>query len=448
MSYLKGSNIKHQPQLGMPQYAETEQRIAQRPDILRKFTEEATYMPKSAREWALKPLALGLKGAGGLFQRGEAGLANLAMGLQERKPSPTTPSTLMKMDFGEAMKSTWRDIQDIVSPLKQAWRGISGERLGELGDPIHRVLPEMRDPITGYDWSEPIAAIGGLSATMGLANFLTKGKLVEGALRKMPAKMSDEWVGSTTKLMREGSDDAVKWVRSQYSNWHNQYGSIAMDKYKSGVNGLLAKLAQHPNAKEQAIIRQISNALVEGGGAVPKKGFEITIKNVNTIKNVIGKYINWKSNIPYQQYLQGLWKWLKGGIKDTLKKNPKALSQLDKLDDAAKEIYPMSQWVERVTKGITAKYPKTGAMKAVFFSSGKAGERLSLKSFSKYSTKIKQAIKNFYKYRGRVGMKKTVGGSARRYLPWAVGYGVFRKGMRGLEGGGGGSSTYPSGGGG
>ena len=157
----------------LPNKAAVETRIAGRQDILSTVPESFT-RPANRLEQFLptlqtttRPAEAALKVIGGGFQRAEAGVANVGLNIQAG-------------DF------------DFKENLDSFLKGVTGERIGNLGDLI-------RTTGFGGKYNEQIASFTGFMAAAGLGNLSTGKQLGNGAQKIMKAFQRS---GSPTSKVR------------------------------------------------------------------------------------------------------------------------------------------------------------------------------------------------------------------------------------------------------
>lgn len=232
--------------VGLPGYQRTERKISERQDLIKDIGEKSLGQRfKQAMQFATPGLATPesgqdvMKAMGGIFQRGQATVANPLMALQEGK---------------------------ITEAPKEAWKGLTGQRLGEVGDVYRRVgVPE------------PISATLGFFATMGITNLATKGKLVASAKKgtefiksKMPKVMDKNYVINRAKVASDGLDDLYGGLSKEYDDVFAKIGEKPVDFNK--VNQVLDDLSSQG---QDAVIKKIGKQL----GTNPPS-------NVNTLQKI------------------------------------------------------------------------------------------------------------------------------------------------------------------
>jgi hypothetical protein len=129
-----------------------------------------------------------------------------------------------------------------------------------------------------------------------------------------------------------------------------------------------------------------------------------TIGNLNKIRRVIGENINWKTNNTYQKLLKKEWIDLKNIVRDATKKIKGAAEFLDHADEIAREVYPWVHHIRKITRGVGVQ-AKTRTARNIYSKGADEGIQEGLEQFSKYSSKVRQSLKNFKKYSGRKASK-------------------------------------------
>ena len=148
-----------------------EERISQRPDIYKQAAQEIQYAPEIIKQHPFQapalPVDILLKSIGGVIQRGEATIANPFLKKERR----------------------------FQNPLQAIKQGITGERLGEIGDIIEKGgIPRW----TG------IPAVGGLLAT----------GVIGGALAKFAkvSQVADDFIKVETTYGKDIGKNVIKWT--------------------------------------------------------------------------------------------------------------------------------------------------------------------------------------------------------------------------------------------
>lgn len=386
-----------------------ETRIAQRPDLLaqagRRLTAPIPQKPlQAALELQFKrPLAVGLGGLGGVMQRGQAAIAAPLMELQEGFVSPAR--------LGRA-----------------AWRGLTGERLAELGDIPRKI-----------GWPEPIAATIGFFSTMGLGNLATQGRLVTSAKKatqfassKLPKVMSKNYLINRAKLASSGLDDLHSGLSQQYDDMYNAIGNKRVN---------LAKVQEIADDLPQILVNKINKSnLIQ---KLPDGSISPTLNNMKVIKNILRKSVpkNVLSGRQQADIFQGNIKYNLERVKDVMAEgNP----QLQALNQQYRQFMQLRAEVGDV---IWDKFgnPKSMGLANLFKPGAERARQVSFEKFSKLWPQAQQIMKDSIKYSRRQTLKR-VGG---KILLIGGGYEAARRLLRpmfsGLEGGGG---EYSPGGGG
>lgn len=204
----------------LPNASEVETRISGREDLLTNMREDviSTFKEGDFLDRFMKITQPGqdlAKGLGGLFQRGEAGLANVGLEAQR----------------GEG---------DI---LEEFTKGVSGERLGEAGDLIRTtgVGDDVKIPVvsqvTGQDANELMASSSGLISMAALSNLGSGGRIASGARKMRNAVMKTakqtgkrslkkgRFLKEQADMMNQGIDDAFTGIRGEFDEVYKKIGN-------------------------------------------------------------------------------------------------------------------------------------------------------------------------------------------------------------------------------
>jgi len=392
-----------------------ETRIAQRPDLMESFIKEITAQPtreqfrgqpfKTALEvQQLKPARAAMKFMGGVTQRGLAIPANIAEQLQK----------------------------GVISPIKLGRAGIAGltgERLGELGDIARRA-----------GWPEPIAATLGFFASMGGMNLATRGKLIESTRKagqfvtsKMPKVMGKDYLISRAKVASGGMDDLYTGISQQYDDVYNAIGNRTVNI--SRVQGIADDLPSVISGKinKSNLIRKMPD-----GSIAP------TMNNMKVIKNIIQKALpkNVLSGRQQADIFQGNLKYNLGRVRDVMAEGNPELVALNK------RYADFMKLRGKVGDVIWDKWgdPKSGGLASLFKPGAERAKQVAFEQFSKLWPQARQVMTDAMKFSRRQIAKRWAG----RALLIGGGYEAGRRLLRPLFGGfeGGGGGGFEGGGGG
>ena len=225
----------------LPGRPRVENMIANRPNMGAAFKEEINQIPEGFIAKVLQPYVAAYKGLGALMQKGEAGIANPLMSLQEGNFS----------------------LKDLVNLSIQ---GVKGERSGELGD----VMRSVNTP-------EPLAALVGLGGLAGLAE-LSTGKIPK-PLTQSPIKTFKQ-VGAEFGEVNQGVTKAI-------TNLANQI--------KTGVTNIRDYSANKVNAIRKGFWKDYApqewGAYTQGIENIPKGGIK-SIQGDVVVQNLEKTLVN------------------------------------------------------------------------------------------------------------------------------------------------------------
>jgi len=376
----------------LPGYQPTEKKIAGRQDVLSTFESKPllghlrTAMGIATPGTIAPELGKLLSGA---FQRGEAAIANPLMRLQEglktgfplRKPL-TLPGAISRVgsDLGQ-----------------EAAKGITGERLGELGDiPRRAGVPE------------PLSAIIGFGSMMGITNLATRGNLVRSVNKakqfigkKFPKIMGKDYMLNRAKLASEGLDDLYKGLSQQYDDVLNKIGNrpVNLEAMQNIVNDL-----------PQNVINKVSksNLIVKSADGT----LQPTIRNLKTIKGILRKSVPnnvWNGRVigdatqgSIKQAYYDVNNLMAQGNPELVALNAKYRDFMTMRDEVSRIIYDPIGEVK--SKGLESLYkPGAERNKQIFF-----------EKFANLWPQAQSIIKDSVKFAKRAGLKA----GARRIAPW------------------------------
>lgn len=376
-----------------------EARIARRPDILQQAGQAAGGVLEQFRKTPFRA-AVGLEpkarfgmplfqAAGGLAQRGLAVPSNIAAELQAGRISP--------LGLGKA-----------------GFKGLTGERLGDLGDIARRV-----------GWPEPIAATLGFFASMGGINLATKGKLIESTRKagqfvtsKMPKVMGKDYLINRAKVASGGLDDLYEGLTQQYDDVYNAIGNRTVNI--SAVQDIADDLPT-------AIVNKINKSnLIQ---KMPDGSVAPTINNMKVIKNILQKALpkNVLSGRQQADIFQGNLKLNLGKVRDVMAEgNPELVALNRRYADFMK-------LRGKVGGIIWDKFgdPKSGGLATLFKPGAERARQVAFEDFSRLWPQGQQIMKDAAKYSTRQTLKML----GRRGAMIYGGYELGRKALRPLLGG-------------
>ncbi|MFA5177887.1 MAG: hypothetical protein WC440_07090 [Candidatus Omnitrophota bacterium] len=366
----------------LPGFKKTEAKIAQRPDAGETFADELAYDPyrnpelnllQKTGQAVLKPAVTAAKGIGAIAQRAEGAIANPLMDLQEGKVNP--------IELG-----------------KSVIKGATGERKGELGDVLRRV-----------DVAEPIAAAGGLFASMGIANAATTGKLASSARKgeafvksKVPQVMNKDYVINRAKIAGQGMDELYGGLSDEYEQVFSKIGKNQVDPAK--VNTVLENLAAQG---QENIVNRIAKQL----GSNPTS-------NVNTVqamkqvlrKSVPDKVWNGKAIADSGQH------FLKEAYHDLNSIVAEGNDELLSLNKRYRDFLQMRDTLARVIYDDLGNVKSKG-LESVFKPGAERSKQQFFEKFAEQWPQAQQIIKDMVKFNKRQTAKKILW----RAAPWVGG---------------------------
>lgn len=363
---------------GLPRQQEVEQEISKRPNLINQFIQKIQqpgYLGQAVRK-PLMPTQDILAGGGGVYQRGEAAIANPLMALQKGQPQ--------------------RIGQEFLS-------GVIGQRQGEFGDIIRT---------TGFGGilNEPLAKTIGFLSSMGLTNMATRGKLIEAATKAgeltkqhLPQVMNDEWLTKQATSAYGVADDVVKAVQNEYDDLYKNIDDVIVDESK--LKGIVNQLTGGVKEESQQLINELTTEF-EG------KPIPFTINAARRIKNIIQKYIPesaWikgKKNLnmtPRQEKLADAWFKTRDLVKDTLKKHyPTDADYLEYLDKKATDTYRLAKAIKGMVVDETGQPHKTTQLISTFVGGpSSSGKRKLFERLAQLDSNTMKVIRNMNKFKNR-----------------------------------------------
>ena len=363
---------------GLPRQQQVEQQISQRPDLVNQFIQKIQqpgYLGQAVRK-PLMPTQDILAGGGGLYQRGEAAIANPMMNLQQEQPQQVGRSFLS---------------------------GITGQRQGEFGDII-------RSTGFGGIMNEPLAKTIGFLSSMGLTNMATRGKLIEAATKAgeltkqhLPQVMNDEWLTKQATSTYGVADDVVKAVQNEYDDLYKNIDDVVVDETK--LKGIVNQLTGGVKEESQQLIDELTTEF-EG------KPIPFTINAARRIKNIIQKYIPesaWikgKKNLnmtPKQEKLADAWFKTRDLVKNTLKKHyPTDADYLEYLDKKATDTYRLAKAIKGMVVDETGQPHKTTQLVNTFMGGAtSSGKRKLFMRLAELDNNTRKVISDMNKFKNR-----------------------------------------------
>ena len=404
---------------GLPGKEKVEKLIAERPRAEEALIKE-TLQPWEFKEHPIQTslgaiprlLTTGVKTLGVGFQRGEAGLANVLLKLQGVTGPETgfvTHKPWEELTFDEQKTKLKQQVQFIGEAGQAAWEGLTGERLGELGD-----IPRAAGA------SNFISSFIGLGSSMGAMSLLTKGKLLESANKsealvrsKIPKVMNKDYLINRAKLASEGLDDLYTGLTNQYDDVFRVIGDKPINA--SRVAELLDQLP----------------------GTVANQVRKLVGKNINTIsalkkaKGIIRKAV--PKNIWTERQkgneIQGLTKHIYFEINKLMVEGNPELVNLNQRYGAFMNMRKVLARVIYDTDGNV----KSSGLANLFKPGAERNKQLFFESFAQQWPQAQQILKDATKFASRQAVKYWV----RRFAPWIVGGAIGGGLIRGLGEGGG-----------
>jgi hypothetical protein len=228
----------------LPNYAQTEQKIAQRPDLLK---ETWNRIKNPQMEHRIKgfssPLGTAktaLTGLGGLWQRGEAAIANPAMYYQGQ-----FQNDLNDLRQHPTLKKAWNVAYG--KPAKLQLQGLTGERKGEFGDVMRRSGAGNK-----YGINELLSSTAGLLASVGISNALMGG-VVGKAEKGIKGNIAhgENYIDDTAKMGQTVSRKARNFISNIYDDLYKQADDIAVNPNE--VDDVLLRMDFYDDAGGEAV---------------------------------------------------------------------------------------------------------------------------------------------------------------------------------------------------
>lgn len=396
----------------LPGFQRTEELISKRPDVLSEALSAGMERYKSLGKFLQDPLgaqaSMGV--LGGLFQRGEAAIANPLMLLQEEGLAKTTPGEIdfllsegvitekeaEKMSQVENLRGA--SIRDL---LGESIKGLTGKRMGQLGDIPRKIgVPE------------PFSSAIGLFSVIGITNVATRGKLVSSARKggefaktKIPKIMGKNYTLNRAKLAADGMDDLYGGLSKEYDNLLDKAGNKMVDLKKAqDVIGRLPEKIVNMIKRDRVVTR------FKDGTIHP------ILKNLKRMREVIRKSVpkkvwNGKAIADTEQHFlkeayHDLGNIMAEGSDDLVRLNARYKSFMQMRDTLGRVLYDADGNVK--AKGLENMFkPGAERVRQVFF------ER-----FAQQWPKAQQIIKDVVKFNKRQVFKQRVGKGA-----WWLGVG-------------------------
>lgn len=250
----------------LPNAEKVEGLISKRDDMLSQFMNEMQTQKKPGIESLLNPVEAGkaaltggrqvLTGIGGVFQRGEAALANAGLELQR----------------GET---------DVLGEIQ---KGLSGEKLGELGDII-------RTTGVGGRANEALSVTTGFFGALGAGNFATAGMLKAGATKiqkaldaRKAANLENQkfFFKRRADMLSEGADDVINGIRSEFDDLYNKIGDNPLGPDDQAFVGEILKTIPPATLKRLARVQGVD---------LTKGELPSNLNTVKSIKGILGRAI-------------------------------------------------------------------------------------------------------------------------------------------------------------
>jgi len=416
----------------LPGLERTERKISARADLLSQVPERIRSIIDVEKP-DVKELLLPIKGIkkvgglalstlGGLFQRGLAAVANVGLEAQKGKVK-TIPS--------------------------QALKGITGERLGQLGD-ITRA--------TGFGGplNEFISATTGLFAAAGVSNLASAGKIKKGAdiMRKSfkgmkqaaRAKKKFFFIDKADELT-QGVDEVMGALKNEYDNLYNikGLGQRALESVDdiTDVQDVVTRLPKNIQNKVQKTIAVVAKQRPLQKVAKGKGILEPTVDSVKTIKTEIGRNIPKKvwNKIESPTELQAQLMDDYHTLNDVIARNAGEFSDdLLSLNAKAKELYRAESIIKGITKtrkGVTKDISRISSIE----------QRGNLRELLQWGDEFYPQVRGIIKDIDRVNRNLKIQKALLIGIPATAGTSLAVSQIRkGVQGAGGGGQSVSSGG--
>ncbi len=369
----------------------------------------------------------GLKAIGLAAERIEAAIANPLMKIQETDLEEA--GWISKIPATEIVKNP--ELNKKLANLRfkfaqelgqETWKGLTGKRKGELGDLPRRVgVPE------------PLSAAIGFFSLMGIANVVTKGKLVSSAKTaerivksKLPRAMGKNYALDRSKLAAKGLDDLYEGVSKEYDDVFKKIADrpVNLERVQEVIDDLPQMVVN--KISKSKLITKLSDGTMQPN-----------LNNLKIIKNIISRTIPKKvlNGSQDADMFQGNMKYNLSKIRQIMVEGNPELQAINKT-------YAKFMKMNNVVKGVLYNKGKgivvSKKLINLFKKSGERGEQIYFEKFASQWTQASQIMKDIIKFNRRQAFKK---GTLRAARWIGIGSGGAL-GVRKVFGGGGSGGSY------
>ena len=335
---------------GMPGYLRAETAIAKRRSSFEELKKElTTWTPSQYKEsdsklaqrlpyWALmgmKGPTIALKKTMLMWERGEAAFSNAMMEIQDSDlPDPEKNRVIAKYEA---------EAKNLKKELVGAWKGLTGERKGQIGDIYRRVLPEKVDvdttvsvglpglgaaniPIKGEFSTEPIAA------TMGLGTFLLGAGMISGLEKAGKKAVASKYFAETPLRLRVKSLNKLRVMEKDLALKDSENFIRGVERYiPKKIRELIPFMREGTEVPKELNRPDLIKTLgaLRDGTLWSKKG-KSGIDRLNSWTSKVGRYLDnsHKYIMKEQGKTVGFWENYIPRIWDTTGKSKKQVTEL------------------------------------------------------------------------------------------------------------------------
>jgi len=382
----------------LPDKKRTEKLIAERPKAEEALMEEVM-QPWEFKKHPVKTtlgavprlLTTGLKTLAVPWQRAEAAIANPLMELQETQPLPPNDPRNVSREVWQRLEKerTKEGLKSVGKAGMAFWKGLTGERRGELGDiPRRTGFPELASKFIGF------------GSMIGLTNVATRGSLISSAKKgerfiktKMPRTMSKNFVYNRSRLAADGLDELYGTLSKEYDDVLGKIGNRNIDPEK--VTTVLEELPEY-------IINRMKREL--GKEMAP------TIETLKKMKGVLRKSVPSKVWSGRQIGNEG-----QGIIKDAYYRINNLMTEgndeLIALNRKYRDFMNMRNELARV---IYDEYGnvKSKGLEGLFKQGAERNKQIFFEKFADQWPQAKQIMKDIIKFTKRQSLKRLIGRGA------------------------------------
>lgn len=401
----------------LPGYQKTKEKIAGRGRGVVGAIEEEAMMPWEWKKHPVKtalqaPYRVGKLGAltaiGLPAERLEGVVANVGMKMQETPlaetglGTPPVATAAVSQQAGmAATEGAQKQAKYIGSLAQEAWKGLTGEKQGQIGD----ILRQAGVP-------EPVAATTGLVAMAGLTNALSSGKIatyIKGKIPKLMGKnftagLADEAVGAV-KQVRKGLGVTVN--TEVLKNKNVPLNQTRLDKIVDMLPDTVKKMLRRPEYKIA-----ITDTMDESGKKILSSSYNGTVGNAHQIRQALDDFMTAQAWEETAKTGQQLISRIYGTIGEMMRRRVPALKEGHKLYNEFMDIYRRVVPKMMTKSGQVVEKPFREAFKP-------GNERKVQQAFEKlaeYTPQLKQIMLDMTRYTRR----QLIGETVKKTLPLAT----------------------------